>query len=220
MTGTVLCAVGDNCRGTDLAGDQIPPRDIWDGGYLCNPCRNRLGRWIAEIPGQWDDLALVLANGGQTGDGRGSRIRGLELNDAVAQCRDRIVASLCGWARVVCEDRGISRPRSPNPHAVAVWLLGRNPRAGHVEWLAHQPFAVEPYHEIGELRREAWRLANPSGRRRFTVAPCPADTCNGTLIAWLALADDLFPSVLACDTCDLELPSGRWVSVLVKGRVA
>jgi hypothetical protein len=215
VNGPPLCSIGDDCRGLDLAGNQIPPRDVWSGGYLCNPCTSRLTHWIAELPSQWDDLTVVLALAGRSGEiVSATRNPGLELNEYVAEVRERIRGSLCGWSRIVCEERGMHPPTADTPHAVAAWLIP------HIDWLGHQPYAVEPWREIRDLRREAWSLANPSGRRRFAVAPCPADECGGTLHAWLSQTDDLFPSSLACDSCEFELPSERWVSVLVKGRAA
>jgi hypothetical protein len=213
---------------------------VWSGGYLCDPCTSRLTRWVAELPAQWDDLANVILMAGFSGEkiNTKTQAKGLELNEFAMSCRERIKASLCGWSRIVCEERGVTGPgnlvyvRPPigyegpaapvwdqgvTPHVVAAWLIP------HVDWLSHQPYAVEPWREIRDLRREAWSLANPSGRRRFAVAPCPSEDCGGvigTLYAWLSASDSLFPSSLICDTCGFELPSVQWVSVLVKGRAA
>lgn len=195
------------CRGDD------PPREVWDAAYLCGPCRHRLSKTIAELPGQYDDLALRLTTRGSPREPlSGSRETGLDLNEAVAATRDDIAAVLRSWARVVVEDRGLHAPRDDSPHSVAAWLLG------HVDWLAHQPFADYVHTELTQLRRRAWALAYPSGRRHYPVAPCPAHDCDGTLWTCIAAQDDLLPSTLDCDMCELSLFSDRWVPVLVKGR--
>lgn len=187
------------------------------GLHLCPGHHRRLAEDLDALPALYDDLAdrLTGTTTGTTGRVTGTTTPGLHLDPEVARVRAEIRDRLISWTRAVCEERGLLGPSDPAPHTLAAWLSG----ADRVDWCAGQDWADEYADDIGRLARDARGLLQPSGSRRFKVAPCPQTVqgddgqqtaCTGTIYAVLRAADSLLPSELACSTCGTTWPAREW----------
>jgi hypothetical protein len=58
-------------------------------------------------------------------------------------------------------------------------------------------------------------MIDPDGTKRITIGPCisllEAEPCEGVLYATVRADDDPRPSLIYCDTCDLEKSSIEWL---------
>lgn len=193
--------------------DPDRPRPALDGLRLCFGHRAELERRIAEMPARYDQLGRILAAGGGGSSGQrvsGSSEKPLVLKPAVADHRHQIKHDLIWWAVYVAEARGIDKPHSPDPHTTAAWLTT------HVEWCAaNRPAAEELLPVLRELTGRAWAMIDPDGTKRITIGPCNAapegEACDGALYATVRADDDTRPSLIYCDTCDLEKSSIEWL---------
>jgi hypothetical protein len=136
-------------------------------------------------------------------NGFGEKVRtssdpNLQLNDAAADARLAIRATLVSWCRLVSEERGISLPGRWQVRERPPGFIGPMPRewitidemqaigaylAKHAEWLAAHPAADDAVTELHDLAHgEARRIAYPGGGRRFPIpgpdghARCPEKT--------------------------------------------
>jgi hypothetical protein len=193
------------------------PRLALDGLYLCRACVDQLTGNLAQLPGLYDELAELLAVGGQAGQRvSGSPGRPLPINLGVAEHRGQIQAVLSSWARVVVDERGITVPDSDEVAVTAPWL------ATHVTWFAGHQFADEVVHEIRKLTGRAHKLRDPDRRmtigERCRVVPEGAERCPGT-VSMVVSSDDLWSA--RCDVCGPQEAEpylhdkigGRWVNV-------
>lgn len=208
--GTAVCAAGctlpgrhddDACSGVDCPGCQGAPAHT---GPCCRRCERTLTAALEQAPGVYDDLAEELRRSGGAVEGHGTPSPPC-IDPAVADARAQLLAVTCSWCRVLCEERNLTPP-DPAIGLVCVRLLV------HADWLVAQPWADEAIDEIVTAFRTARWLVQPSGRRRFPVAPCTVTGCAGTLIALVADTDSLLPSELVCNADDdHRWSSDRWV---------
>lgn len=212
-------------------------RVVLDGAYLCVICRMRLVDNLRDLPRLYDELALRLASVGGGGEPVSGNARepGLNLSGPVADHRDLMRHTVASWCRVVVEDRGVTPPggrwvlRGLPPGVegplARVWMPGTDDLSilapwlvTHGDWLAHREFAADVHGEVWDLRRRAWSLAYPSGRKRYEVAACPetvdGQRCGGTLWATIAQVDSLLPSALVCDASEEHVWSAeQWMTL-------
>lgn len=177
----------DDCRG-------CLPRQSAAGCNLCEICTRRLAEDAKTAAVLYADLELVLTAGGRPGERTsGTKDHGTELNDRAVECRSTIRHVLVSWALLIAEERGISTPED-YVHQIAAFV------ATHSVWLSAHPAASDAAAELHDLAHGlSWRTAYPSGARRFPVAACVVEGCEGTIIATLRDTDYLLPSALACD---------------------
>jgi hypothetical protein len=193
--------------------DPERPRQALDGAYLCAGHHTELERLIAEMPARYDALGRILAAGGN--GSKGPRVSGttekpLPINPAVASHRQQIQHDLVWWAIYIADERGIDKPGNGNPHTTAAWLTT------HIDWCAANKVAAEELLPVlRELTGRAWAMIDPDGTKRITIGPCNAhvedEPCDGVLYATVRADDDPRPSLIYCDTCDLEKSSIEWL---------
>lgn len=206
----------DLCIATHRRESSRPRRAV-DGLYLCEGCLTQLTGNLAQLPGLYDELAELLAVGGQAGQRvSGSPGRPLPINLGVAEHRGQIQAVLSSWCRVVVDDRGFAPPDSDEVVITAPWL------ANQAQWLAANQFANEVVHEIRKLTGRAHKLRDPDRRlttgERCRVVPEGAERCSGT-VAMVISSDELWSA--RCDVCGPQEAEpymrdkvpGRWVNV-------
>lgn len=187
------------------------PRRALDGLYLCQGCVTQLTGNLGQLPGLYNELAELLAVGGQAGQRvSGSPGRPLPINLGVAEHRGHIQAVLASWARVVVDERGITVPDSDEVAVTAPWL------ARHVMWLAaSQGFADDVVLEIRMLAIRARGLRDPDPSRNIAIGPCVVEVenepCVGQLWATVRVDGDERPSVIFCDTCEFEKAPEEWM---------
>jgi hypothetical protein len=183
-----------------------------DSLRLCHPCRNHLSRLITGLPARYADLEDRLSVTGTSGDRvSGSSSTPLPINTAVAGCRYDIQHTLVSWALYVAEERGLMVPmEGSDPRHTAPWL------AKHSDWLAaDRAGSEECLPAMRDLTGRSWALIDPSGRKRIKVGPCTQTgddgPCAGVLYATVRAEDDVRPSAIFCDTCDLEIAPESWL---------
>lgn len=209
-------------------------RNAGPGLLVCLGCRGDLHRALVDLPALYDGLIERHVRSGLPSAGQrvsGSATRPIPHNEDVGDVRGRVRFELAAWSASVAEQRAVTAPDSRSPSVTARFLLR------HLEWLlstdgwrtvegktvARDETVTVFADTVRELRRDAYGLLYPTGRRRFDVGPCPeivtpasatteAVTCPGTLVALLRPDDDLLPSSWSCETCGMELPASRWAS--------
>ena len=172
-----------NCPG-DCAG--CYPRLAADGVLLCTWHLGKLGEDPPELARLHDELALRLANSGQSGEKTsGTREPGLALNEAAMGIRSEIENTLHGWARIIAEERGWTPPRD-DVESLAEFVA-RDPK-----WLAAHRAADEVSNQLRDLVGRAHSIAYPSGIRRFQLpVQCPGkdEPCGADLWTTIRPAD-------------------------------
>lgn len=202
--------------------DHDEPAQAWSG-VLCKTHRRQFIRDIRCLPALYDDLELQLHPAGPamkpftTGQGETPTF----VNGRIADCRDRIWASLSALARVVVEDRKVDPPADSTPHVVAAFL------DRHADWICRQPFADDEAVNFRDLEAEAYSLAYPHPVRRIVcarcveVVACDVEThterrCGGDLVAVLRLDEQeqgLDPSAISCTVCGTQVARRYWLKL-------
>lgn len=214
MTGPQLCVV-NGCR---ITGRHLPgcpgdcagclPRVATDGLRLCGVCTRRIAEDATQSARLYRELEHALTRSEKPGERTsGSPDRARIPNERAVECRTLIRHTLVGWCRLIAEERGWALPPDTVP-AMAAYV------ARSSEWLAGTDYADEAAGELHDLAHgEAYRVAYPSGARRFVVAPCPGCE-DGKLIVVLRTTDSLLPSELLCDL-DPEhaWPADQWLTL-------
>ena len=218
----------------------VLPHDIerlaQDGHYLCPGHVKALPERIRQLADLHDQLADNLTATGTPAERRAkSEAIGLNLSPKVIELRDAIKNELAGWARIVCEDRGVHYSATDNIHSIAAFLIT------HADWISAQPFADDLWTQLvydprgdvtrrkeklnGELvtvitdtralRTQARSLLQPSGTRRMDIGHerCLNVTCDGFLVALVRDTDELLPSKVWCEGCGQEWPAGSWLTL-------
>jgi hypothetical protein len=196
--------------------DHDPAKRALDGIDVCAWHRQRVGQAIAELPGQYDNLARRLVSTGTalTGMPTGTRDPGITIDPRVSQLRTDIHNTLTTWVRIAVEERDTSTPSDTVP-ALAVYLLH------HLDWYLHHPGSRQFVIDMLNNRDDARRLIDPNRVRSFEVGRCPEPDCNGTLIARLRPLDKLLPHDVTCDTSPLDdddvpihyWPADKWLTM-------
>ncbi len=218
----------------------VLPHDIerlaQDGHYLCPGHVKALPDRILQLADLHDQLANNLISQGAPVERRSkSEAVGISLAPNVVALRDAIRNELAGWARIVCEDRGVSYTASDNVHSIAAFLVT------HADWITCQPFVDDLWSQLvydargeitrrkekinGELvsivkdtralRTQARSLLQPSGTRHMDIGEerCLNDDCEGFLVAVVRDTDELLPSKVWCEGCGQEWPAGSWLTL-------
>lgn len=210
----------------------VAPHDIQrlaqDGHYLCPGHVKALPERFTQLADLHDDLANNLIGQGAHAERTSkSEAVGISLTPNVVTLRDAIKNELAGWARIVCEDRGITYTRTDDVHDIAGFL------AIHADWIAQQEFIDDLWTQLiydpdgtitGEgddrvdtraLRTQARSLLQPSGTRRMDIGHerCLSGNCQGFLIAVVRDIDELLPSKVWCEKCGQEWPAGSWLTL-------
>lgn len=194
-----------------VTADEGHERRALPGLRLCGSCRDRLERQLGQLPTLYAQLGHNLGTGGGAGQRvTGTSSRPLPINPAVADHRDQIRHDLVWWCVFVADERGMAGPQDGDPATTAVWLVR------HVEWAAATlPAAEEMPPVVRGLTGRARALLDPSGAKRIRVGPCQDVTedgvCGGVLYATVRAEDDVRPSVIFCDTCEMELAAESWL---------
>lgn len=197
-----LCADAETCPG-------CLPRPAAHG-RLCAPCYERASTALQELPDQRAALAERLAPARRQGQSQvsGTPERSLPVDPTVVEHRDSIARVLTSWAVMQAEQLRVSKPRSPQPHVTAHWLLAR------LDWAAGQEWVADYVTELVDLRKRAHQLLHPSGRRRILLGACPEEGCEGALEASVARTDDLLPSQITCGADpDHTWPTRDWLKL-------
>jgi hypothetical protein len=202
--------------------DPDRPRHAADGLNLCPGCRTALARHVRDLPELHADVLAQLPTGGTaTGPAvSGSRTPPLPYNtragDWLGQCRHDLL-----WiTSLVAAERGIGGP-PPNPGAQCAWL------ERHLDWLAAHPDAG-PFKDVfAELVGRAYSVIDPARLPLVLPVRCievvDEQPCGGVLRATVRRDDDPTPSIIWCDSCDLELDTTQWHRYgrrLTRGRMA
>jgi hypothetical protein len=124
--------------------------------------------------------------------------------------------SLASWSETVAEAQGVAVPDSRGLNSTCGFLI---------RWQDHilaRDFGKDYAEEILGLASRAWSLTYPSGvYRSKPLGPCieqvPAEDgtqvrCEGTLSAVIQPHADLLPSMIACDTCGVEIAADGWLT--------
>lgn len=176
----------EKCRGCQ------PARPA-PGLNLCDHHATRIAADAVAIAELDHDLEEVLGTWGRQDERTsGSGATGTVVNEAALQCRSDIRAVLSSWVRLVAEERGHQLPPDTLV-AIGAYL------AANGEWLAAHGAAGECSDELSSLLGRARAVAYPSGARKWTVGPCPAQGCAATISVILRDADSATPSELVCD---------------------
>ena len=207
-----------------------------DGHHLCPGHVKALPERFWQLADLHDDLANnLISHGAHVERTSKSEAVGISLTPAVVKLRDAIKNELAGWARIVCEDRGITYTNSDDIHDIA-WFL-----ATHADWISRQEFIADLWTQLvydptgtitqhretrnGEqvtittdtraLRTQARSLLQPSGTRRMDIGEerCLNVNCQGFLIAVVRDTDELLPSKVWCEKCGQEWPAGSWLTL-------
>jgi len=206
---------GEDCEGGDCRGCQRARAA--DGLRLCTRDTERIGQDAIAAAELYDELALRLAGGSGSGEPVSGTSDTTRLpNPAAVEARATVRHVLVGWCRLISEERGFLLPPD-TVEAMAAYIMVS------ATWLAATDYAAEVADELRDLRRQAWRVAYPSGARVIEIAPCPQPGCGGTVKAIVRPKDSLLPSELVCDACEEHRwPAGQWHSFrrAVKARVA
>jgi hypothetical protein len=227
-----LCAAACRMRGRhapDCAQEACAgclSRQARDGLRLCHLHTARIAEDAVEAARLHSELLHVLTGAGHLGElVRSSRDPNLTLNDAAADARTAIRATLVSWCRLISEERGISLP-ADDMRAIGAYI------ARHAEWLAAHEAAADASAELHELAHgQPRRIAYPGGGRRFpialpdgTYARCPEQTavddaetpepCPGTLWTILRRDASLLPSEVVCNHDETHRwPTSRWLKL-------
>jgi hypothetical protein len=181
------CAGEPECLGCE-------PRLAADGLRLCWSHREAIARHALLAVEIYEELTLQLAaSSSPAGDYVTSTTmdKGIKLNSAAVEARDRIMSVLSAWSSMIAEQRGFRWPTiEARPMAAFV--------ADSASWLAAHPAAADCLDELHEL---AWgwprAIAYPSGNRTIKLGACPH--CEGSVAAVLRRPDSLVPSEVRCD---------------------
>jgi hypothetical protein len=225
-----------------------------DGLRLCNHHTRRLGPDLLVLAARHRQLGLVLAGTGQGGGERtsgGDKNPNMNLNLRAAAVRRDIEQLLTRLARTICSQRGFGWP-TETWRTVAdrpfYGFVGPMPLVAHTrqtfaipplarlaarsaDWLAAHELAGEYAAQIGELARQAFRTAFPTGTRMFELPglngerflacthkvddedrPGEQKPCPGYLWTIVRKDGDRLPSQIMCNADDEhQWPSTQWV---------
>ena len=181
------------------------PRLALSGLVICGWHHANVRDAIAELPAIHSGLEKHLTS---TGSGAQERVNstpqpGLSLNPRVTQARADILTHLHCWARIGSEEGPWATAPKDTPQAITTWIVDR------LDWYCAREWSEEFVRETLELHRESERLLTPNDTRRFTVGRCPEPECGGTLITLLRPEDSLLPSVVWCDTAEVDPETGE-----------
>ncbi|SDZ55330.1 hypothetical protein SAMN05216215_109720 [Saccharopolyspora shandongensis] len=164
------------------------------GRYTCEPCAERMRRWLREI----DDYAATLTtapgrggDGGRRSPGYGSRppanldviaaldprsvahVIGPDDTDDATRSIIGTVNRLCGW--VHSELRRLDADHHAPPRELTI-TRGTGWLRGYIDWCTRQVWADDLADDLRELHAQVQRLAGNSTR---PLAPCW--DCGGPL---------------------------------------
>jgi hypothetical protein len=202
------------------------PRLARDGARICDVHLRHLAEDAVEAARLHSELLQVLTGSGGFGEKvRTSNDPNITLNDAAADARTAIRATLASWCRMVSEERGITLP-ADSIRSMGAYIVK------HADWLAAHPAADDAVAELHDLAHgQARRIAYPGGGRRFpielpdgTYARCPEKTavdeletmepCPGTLWTILRRDSSLLPSEMVCNHDEAHRwPTSRWLKL-------
>ena len=181
------------------------------GLRLCQGCRHRLTRHLAELPALHDACGLALAGTGAAHRGdpvTHRRDPGLNLSQAAVAAREHIRVELVSWCRIALEEGPWDVAPPDRVPVMAGWLVAR------VEWLAAREYADEIARTIADTHAEARAAAYPSGTRRIVLGPCVEGGCAGTMSAIMHADADLLPGVIRCDADEPhEWAAHEWIAL-------
>ncbi|GAA2346817.1 hypothetical protein [Dactylosporangium salmoneum] len=223
-----------------------------DGLNLCTHHARRIGPDVLTLAARHRQLGLALAGTGQPGGERtsgGDKNPNISLNLRAAAVRRDIEALLNRLARLICSQRGFAWPTDtltsvaerpygfigPMPattrtrHTYRVPPLARLV-ARSADWLAAHQQAAEYSTALGELARQAFRTAFPTGTRvfelpgldgeRFLACPetVPGDNgdepCPGNLWTIMRRDGDRLPPQIMCNHDEQhQWPSTQWLKL-------
>ncbi|MET8690717.1 hypothetical protein ABZV77_41580 [Streptomyces sp. NPDC004732] len=182
------------------------------GLRLCPGCLRLLARDLRELPALYEELAHRLGGGG----GAGARERvsgnpglpGMPFNEAAADVRTAVLATLGSWAGLVSAQLRVPAPERAVGRLCAFLLL-------HGHWLAAHPAAAEAADEIARLAAAARRVGRGTPPpRRVRVGACVARGCAGTLVADFRGADTQDCTAIRCDADPAHTwPGERWTEL-------
>ncbi len=210
------------CRRDREDKSRTDPRPAADGLRVCWVCRDRLGEYLASLPGLAADCeqAMIRATGLHD-KVSGTSEPGLPLNLAAGDARAQLLAVLAEWAGMVADERGIRPPGAwglcEMPHGFigpanrvyryrsdAVATAGYLRR--HLDWLCAHPAAGDLCAEVGDLVHIADKAAYPDPPRRRLLGPCVVVGCGGLITANVYLDRPERSAVV----CDVEPEAHRW----------
>lgn len=209
---------------------QLPPREVWDNGFLCGPCRGRLERWIGDLPALAAALDDALIPGGGLGSGKPSYRNAWPVNPAAlgpVRYELDVLGKLASWTWLIVVNRGLTPPgyaiyvRPPIGYegpatrewvnrvdvpTLAAWLIT------HIDWIAHWHWGHEMHREIGELHRAVRSAAYPNRDRKRFLLPrhrrqCP--DCGGDMYAIVA-GETHQGTMVQCSSCEREWLPMEW----------
>jgi hypothetical protein len=175
----------DTCKG-------CLPALAQDGLRLCRLHTTRIATDAIRIAELDHEIELILTASGQAGERTtGSQDHGTQLNERAVEVRREIRATLPSMVKMICDDRGHTYP--PNTLlTIAATIAANN------VWLSAHTDAGQWSDELNSLQRRAWNAAYPTGARVWTVGPCAAPDCAGTISVVIRDAD-VGISELVCD---------------------
>lgn len=221
-----------------------------DGLRICTHHAQRLAPDVLTLAARHRHLGLTLAGSGQPGGERtsgGDRNPNINLNLRAAAVRRDIEQLLTRLARLICSQRGFGWPTETwrtvedRPYG----FIGAMPLVTHTrqtfaipplarlvarsaDWLAAHQQAAEYSAALGELARQAFRTAFPTGTRFFELPglngerlmACPEtvageegdEACPGNLWTIVRRDGDRLPSQIMCNHDDEhQWPSSQWL---------
>lgn len=235
------CGTRDTCKG-------CLPGLAADGLRICQHHAGRIASDVLTLAARHRQLGLTLAGTGQPGErtSGGNRNPNINLNLRAAAVRRDIEQLLTRLTRLIASQRGFGWPTEryvmkrpdgfigPLPlgtrHTFAMPALARLV-ARSADWLAAHERAGEHAGQIGELSRQAFRTAFPTGTRVFELPglngerllacthaiddedkPGEKKPCPGHLWAIVRKDGDRLPAQIMCNHDDQhQWPSTQWV---------
>jgi hypothetical protein len=242
----------DSCEDRDTCKGCLPGLAA-DGLRLCTHHTRRLAPDLLVLAARHRQLALTLAGTGQPGGERtsgGDKNPNINLNLRAAAVRRDIEQLLTRLTRTITSQRGFAWPAEttttverrpyefvgPMPATVRTIHTFRVPRlarlaARSADWLAAHQLAGEYATQIGDLTRQAFRTAFPTGTRVFELPglngerflacthliddednPGEQKPCPGNLWAIVRKDGDRLPGQIMCNADEThQWPSSQWL---------
>jgi len=243
----------DSCEDHTKCGGCLPGLAA-DGLRICTHHARRVGVDTLILAARHRQLSLTLAGTGQPGErtSGGNRNPNINLNLRAAAIRRDIETLLTRLARTITSQRGFGWPTDtltvvterpygfigPMPATIRTRHTFRVPPlarlvARSADWLAAHQRAGEYATDLGDLSRQAFRTAFPTGTRVFELPglngerllACPhvvpdEDTadgtkpCPGNLWTILRRDGDRLPAQIMCNHDDEhQWPASQWIKL-------
>jgi hypothetical protein len=195
------------------AQDPDRPRRPASGSYLCTGHIQQGRTILRELSGLDDQLAVIAAPSGQASQGSRNAEKPIPYHEKAANHRRTLRGCLVGWCRTVVTERDLDPEWLTGDTAEMTTFLAR-----HHDWSVNQQWAEEYAEDLREIHAVARGLLSRRPLGEATRVQCPANGCEGMLIApfrdaELLNRDDLDSVKLACRECGWIVRVDEWLDL-------